>query len=159
MDWHRRWSHSLTLAAALGLLGWLLFGKWGGLVVGLGFMERQDPAASGTDAANWCTNDGVTRNGQDAGGNPINGTPKAQNSCYQLPSGDQADLVVVKTGPLTAEPGSVITYGGWDGFGIALGDGGDKVILRDAGGQDVDAVVYGVASYAGIIPHPGGVEQ
>jgi membrane-bound metal-dependent hydrolase YbcI (DUF457 family) len=37
LDWHRRWSHSLTLAVALGLLGWLVFGKWGGLVVGLGF--------------------------------------------------------------------------------------------------------------------------
>ncbi len=36
LDWHRRWSHSLTLAVALGLLGWLLFGKWGGLVIGLG---------------------------------------------------------------------------------------------------------------------------
>ncbi len=37
LDWHRRWSHSLTLAVALGLLGWLVFGKWGGLVIGLGF--------------------------------------------------------------------------------------------------------------------------
>ncbi|MBU0704908.1 MAG: metal-dependent hydrolase [Chloroflexi bacterium] len=37
LDWHRRWSHSLTLAAALGLLGWLVLGKWGGLVIGLGF--------------------------------------------------------------------------------------------------------------------------
>ena len=37
LDWHRRWSHSLTLAAALGLLGGLIFGKWGGLVVGLAF--------------------------------------------------------------------------------------------------------------------------
>jgi len=37
LDWHRRWSHSLTLAAALGLLGWPIFGPWGGLVIGLGF--------------------------------------------------------------------------------------------------------------------------
>jgi uncharacterized repeat protein (TIGR01451 family) len=73
-------------------------------------MERKDPTAPGTDAANWCTNDGVTRNGQDAGDNPINGTPKAANSCYQPPSGGQADLVVAKTGPVTAAPGSVITY-------------------------------------------------
>jgi len=36
LDWHRRWSHSLILAAALGLAGGLLFGKWGGLVIGLG---------------------------------------------------------------------------------------------------------------------------
>ena len=37
LDWHRRWSHSLTLAAALGLVGGLLLGKWAGLVIGLGF--------------------------------------------------------------------------------------------------------------------------
>ncbi len=36
LDWHRRWSHSLLLAAALGLVGGLIFGKWGGLVIGLG---------------------------------------------------------------------------------------------------------------------------
>jgi len=36
LDWHRCWSHSLTLAAALGLAGGLILGKWGGLVIGLG---------------------------------------------------------------------------------------------------------------------------
>jgi len=47
-------------------------------------MERIDPLAPGNDD-NWCTNDGLTRNGEDKDGNPINGTPKAQNSCYQSP--------------------------------------------------------------------------
>jgi membrane-bound metal-dependent hydrolase YbcI (DUF457 family) len=37
LDWHRRWSHSLTLAAAIGLVAGLLFGKWAGVVAGLGF--------------------------------------------------------------------------------------------------------------------------
>jgi len=37
LDWHRRWSHSLTLAAAVGLVAGLLFGKWAGVVAGLGF--------------------------------------------------------------------------------------------------------------------------
>ncbi len=36
LDWHRRWSHSLLLAGALGLTGGLILGKWGGLVIGLG---------------------------------------------------------------------------------------------------------------------------
>ena len=36
LDWHRRWSHSLTLATALGLVGGTIFGVWGGLVIGLG---------------------------------------------------------------------------------------------------------------------------
>ena len=37
LDWHRRWSHSLTLAAAVGLVAGLLFGKWAGIVAGMGF--------------------------------------------------------------------------------------------------------------------------
>ena len=40
LDWHRRWSHSLTLAAALGLLGGILLGKWAGLVIGLGLVAH-----------------------------------------------------------------------------------------------------------------------
>lgn len=45
LDWHRRWSHSLTLAVAVGLATLLLVGLfagwnvgfWAGLVAGLGF--------------------------------------------------------------------------------------------------------------------------
>ncbi len=42
-------------------------------------MERIDPTAIGTDD-NWDSNDGVIRAGEDANGDPINGTPKAENS-------------------------------------------------------------------------------
>ncbi len=42
-------------------------------------MERIDPLADDTDS-NWATNDTVTRNGLDAGGYPINGTPGEPNS-------------------------------------------------------------------------------
>ncbi|MBI4672491.1 MAG: lamin tail domain-containing protein [Chloroflexi bacterium] len=42
-------------------------------------MERQDALLTDTDT-NWATNDDVTRNGLDAKGNPICGTPKQQNS-------------------------------------------------------------------------------
>jgi len=45
-------------------------------------MERIDPLKPGNDPTNWATNDGITRNGHDAGGNPINGTPRARNSAY-----------------------------------------------------------------------------
>ncbi|HUW23279.1 MAG TPA: lamin tail domain-containing protein [bacterium] len=43
-------------------------------------MERIDSGSPGTTKNNWHTNDGITRNGTDAEGNPINGTPKAENS-------------------------------------------------------------------------------
>jgi len=42
-------------------------------------MERVDSTAPDTDA-NWKSNDGKTKNGKDAKGNPLNGTPKAENS-------------------------------------------------------------------------------
>jgi len=69
-------------------------------------MERIDPTLPDTDA-NWCTNDGENRNGMDAEGGPINGTPKARNSCYAPPP---ADLVVAKTGPASVAPPCPITY-------------------------------------------------
>lgn len=43
-------------------------------------MERIDSKQSGDNASNWKTNDGITKNGHDAGNSPINGTPKAINS-------------------------------------------------------------------------------
>jgi hypothetical protein len=52
---------------------------------------------------------------------------------------------------------NMIPAGAWDGFGLGLGDAGDKVILRDDTGTDVDVIVYGTATYPGIVPHPGGV--
>jgi len=47
-------------------------------------MERVNTKGSGTSSSNWGTNDGETRNGTDADGNNINGTPKAQNSTYSI---------------------------------------------------------------------------
>ncbi|MFZ5917008.1 MAG: metal-dependent hydrolase [Chloroflexota bacterium] len=36
LPWHRRWSHSLTLAAMLGSIAWLLLGPVFGVAIGLG---------------------------------------------------------------------------------------------------------------------------
>jgi uncharacterized repeat protein (TIGR01451 family) len=58
-------------------------------------MERVDPFAPDTDE-NWKTNDGITRYGLDAAGEPLNGTRKAPNSAqdatrYEL--GEEVGLV------------------------------------------------------------------
>jgi uncharacterized repeat protein (TIGR01451 family) len=45
--------------------------------------------------------------------------------------------------------------GSWDGFGFALGNTGDEVILLDAAGTPVDVLVYGAGLFPGIVPHPG----
>ena len=72
-------------------------------------MERIDPLGPDTED-NWCTNDGITRNGKDRDGNPINGTPRAPNSCYRPPALPVADLRVTKDGPTAVRPGDPITY-------------------------------------------------
>ncbi|GAB4147977.1 MAG: hypothetical protein Fur0021_07320 [Candidatus Promineifilaceae bacterium] len=73
-------------------------------------MERISPDAADEDA-NWVSNDGVTRNGLDADGNPINGTPRQPNSSWQItPPTGEPDLVASKSGPATAQPDSVIQY-------------------------------------------------
>ena len=47
-------------------------------------MERYDPDIAGTDASNWGTNNLTIRNGRNAGGGNINGTPKARNNANYL---------------------------------------------------------------------------
>ena len=44
-------------------------------------MERINPEAGDT-LDNWASNDGQTREGLDAKGDPLNGTPQAQNSVF-----------------------------------------------------------------------------
>ncbi len=52
-------------------------------------MERRDPTFDGNLAANWGTNDGVNTVGTDVNTNPVNGTPKAQNSVFGPVSGPE----------------------------------------------------------------------
>ena len=73
-------------------------------------MERTAPTAPDTPA-HWQSNDGLTRNGLDANGNPLNGTPKQPNRGWVVePPVPLADLVVAKSGPVSAEPEQTITY-------------------------------------------------
>lgn len=55
-------------------------GWYAGNKIGRFSMERIDFKQTGDNALNWKTNDGITKNGNDAGNNPINGTPRAINS-------------------------------------------------------------------------------
>lgn len=65
-------------------------------------MERINPKTSGNNSANWSTNNGTTKNGHDAAGNPINGTPKSSNSVYvALKPSSVADLLATLNSPLS----------------------------------------------------------
>ncbi|MBI2618347.1 lamin tail domain-containing protein [Candidatus Kaiserbacteria bacterium] len=50
-------------------------------------MERASASTDGTLSSNWKSNNTFTKNGTDAGGNIINGTPRAQNSVSLLDIG------------------------------------------------------------------------
>lgn len=74
-------------------------------------MERINPLAGGDDG-NWVSNDGsIARNGLDANGNAINGTPKAANATWSVSNDPAADLVVEKTAPATVPLNDTLTYG------------------------------------------------
>ena len=49
-------------------------------------MERISAITTGATSTNWASNNLITRNGKDAGGNKINGTPKAKNSILISPT-------------------------------------------------------------------------
>ncbi len=68
-------------------------------------MERIDSTAPDTPG-NWATHTGNPRNGLDANGSPINGTPKRRNSA----SAPATELVVGKSGPANAQQGALIAY-------------------------------------------------
>ena len=54
---------------------------------------------------------------------------------------------------------NLLPAGAWDGFGLALGNGGDEVLLLGADGAPVDVVTWGDGAYPGVVPHPGGLDQ
>ena len=83
-------------------------------------MERIDPTAPDTED-NWCTNDGTVRNGHDADGFPIDGTPRARNACYAV-----AGLSLSKTGPQWASAGLTLTY---------------RLLISNTGGLTLTSVV------------------
>ncbi|HSG16622.1 MAG TPA: lamin tail domain-containing protein [Anaerolineae bacterium] len=70
-------------------------------------MERTHPLAT-DEVQYWESNDGLTRNGIDANGDPVNGTPRQANSGWSAPK--LPNLVVDKTGPDQALPGQTIHY-------------------------------------------------
>ncbi len=90
-------------------------------------MERASPWLEDLDSS-WTSNNAVTRNGLDASGSPINGTPRQPNSQWiNLPG--EVDLVLSKSGPTTVFAGTEIAYtinldnvGRLDASGVILTD-------------------------------------
>ncbi len=95
-------------------------------------MERVDPFA---ETAAWASNDGTIRNGSDIGGNPINGTPGAENSATILARvAPKVELIVpgeegaILAGVIVIEWSAVDPDGPAEGLAIAIEislDGGE----------------------------------
>ena len=106
-------------------------------------MERVDPTVPDDDA-NWGTNDGVTRNGLDANGNPLNGTPKASNSVTTVPGPPFAPSTVT----VSANP-AIITADGVSTSAIAA-------VVKDVFDNDVaDGTVVTFATSLGTFVESG----
>ncbi|MFH0819440.1 MAG: lamin tail domain-containing protein [bacterium] len=73
-------------------------------------MERIDPKLSGSDPTNWANNNLIIKNGKNANGDPISGTPKTQNSVYQVtPSPSPTPTPPPPAEPPTSQSGSNAT--------------------------------------------------
>ena len=48
----------------------------------------------------------------------------------------------------------LVPVGSWNGFGMALGNKSDEVVLLDAGGAPVDSAAWGGEPRAGVVPYP-----
>ena len=104
---------SLTLRDAAGAVVDAANGEGGPWPAGSGSpdyhsMERVDPTAPDADG-NWAANDGQTRNGHDANGDPLNGTPTQPNSLWLGQPGTE-DLVLSKDAPPASPAGDFLRY-------------------------------------------------
>lgn len=117
-------------------------------------MERIDTDVAGSSSSNWAANNGIIRNGKNAGGTAINATPKARNSANSLISTNQTinqDITLAKNRSpyfientltlnqgktLTIDPGVVIKFK--EGSGVSLNINGNLYIQ----GSQSEPVVF-----------------
>ncbi|MBI5045684.1 MAG: lamin tail domain-containing protein [Candidatus Niyogibacteria bacterium] len=141
-------------------------------------MERYDPDISGALTSSWSTNNGLIRNGKDANGAQLSGTPKARNSVnYLIAKGNSyvsGNIVLTKSNSpylvnnilqvfqpgssLTIEPGVIIKFFNDAGFQInglvdARGTVEEPVVFTsfndDAYGGDLNGDATSTSSVAG----------
>lgn len=131
-------------------------------------MERIDPLAPDTEA-NWQSNDTVTRNGQDAAGTPLNGTPRQANSSGVLPPTSTSTPTPTPTptsiSGLTPTPSPtpilplavVINEVAWGGTSASTAD--EWIELHNTTSQTIDLNGWVITSTGGLtIPLVGTIE-
>ncbi len=132
--------------------------------VGKEWVELYNPTGNAIDISGWSLGD-ARMDGEYGSGRYLfpNGTVLqpggvvvvAQQAVSVTFRPDLEFLIDPKPGLDDPTVPDMIPAGAWDGFGLVLGNSGDVVILRDAAGKPVDAVVWGNSSYPATLPHPG----
>jgi hypothetical protein len=99
-------------------------------------MERKRMRGLSNDSNNWCTNDGIIRNGYDNAEppNPINGTPKQFSSCIE---GDAATTVEISVVPAKIE----ISGGSPDSATVTVRLVDDNGIIDTSANTDVQLII------------------
>jgi len=131
-------------------------------------MERKDPDVAGSSSSNWASNNTYTKNGTDASGNDIQGTPRARNSVNLLDIGYYcpSETSTYTEGGYYTQANTVCTYlsSGFSGNrygdlykgtvasstilnGHSLGNNDSKVETGDSWGSPVQGDDYFVAIY------------
>ncbi len=120
-------------------------------------MERINPVTSGADSQNWANNNLITRNGKNAVGDNINGTPRALNSASisptfvsRLPFEDISEITLTSLGSpyviennlsvdkektLRIEPGVILKFSNSRAIEI-------KGTLLAEGGMGIDEKIF-----------------
>lgn len=103
-------------------------------------MERVDPLSADEDS-NWASNDGLIRNGLDANGNPINGTPGQPNSAWSEPPPPLEANVVIEA----------VLYDGYE-----TNDADEAVQLRSLAETAVDLTGWQISDGSSAATFPAG---
>jgi phosphatidylserine/phosphatidylglycerophosphate/cardiolipin synthase-like enzyme len=134
------------------------------------WVELYNPTTEAVDLTGWSVGDAAAPGEYGSGTYhfPAGATLPAQETL--VVAQQAADVEFTPHFELALDPGrddagvpNLVPDGSWEGFGMALGNGGDEVILRDAGGADVDVVVWDDPSddpvlkgtYPGVTPWQG----
>jgi hypothetical protein len=137
-----------------------------GLDTGLEWVELYNPTTANVDLSGWYVGD-VGPGGEYGSGLyrfPDGTTLVAEgvivlaHQATDVPFKPDYEFLVDPNRDDAAVP-NMIPAGSWDGFGLALGNEGDEVFLLDEGQVPVDVVTYGDGGYAGVVAHPGVVDE
>ncbi len=146
------------------LVSEVLYDPSGNPDTGREWVELHNPTGSAIDISGWSLGDAINDGEYGAGRYlfpPNTSLPPGSVMVIAQQAADVAfkpdfEFLIDPSRNDSTVPDMMLPPGGiWPGFGLALNNTGDPVILRNAAGQPMDAVVWGTGSFPGTLPHVG----